>query len=91
VVNALLFNVIMPGNDNPESLLSGRELEILKLIAAGLHLSEIADKLFFSAKTISTHKANLMHKLGIKNNADLIRYAARQNLKAEVSKSAVIS
>ena len=84
MVNALLFNVIMPGNDNPESLLSDRELQILKLIATGLHLSEIADKLFLSAKTISTHKANLMRKLRIGNNADLIRYAAKQNLISEV-------
>ena len=43
---------------------------------------------FVPAKTVSTHKANLMRKLRIENNADLIRYAAMQNLTTEVRKTA---
>ena len=80
VVNALLFDTMVPESDDPTSFLSTRELQILKMITTGQHLGEIADKLFLSAKTVSTHKTNLMRKLGISNNADLIRFAVKHDL-----------
>jgi DNA-binding NarL/FixJ family response regulator len=43
-------------------------------------VSDIASRLHLSAKTISTHKARLMEKLGIDNNADLVHYAVRHRL-----------
>ncbi len=52
-----------------------RESQILSLMAEGLTLNAIADKLSISPKTVSTHKIRLMKKLNIDNNADLIRYA----------------
>jgi DNA-binding NarL/FixJ family response regulator len=54
--------------------LSQRELQVLELIVAGLRLGEIAERLHVSAKTVSTHKMRLMHKLRINNNADLVRF-----------------
>jgi DNA-binding NarL/FixJ family response regulator len=60
--------------------LSAREREVLALIVAGVRLGDIADRLCLSAKTVSTHKMNLMRKMGVDNNADLIRHALRNGL-----------
>lgn len=57
--------------------LSPREREVLKRLARGETNSEIARALFLSEKTVSTHKTNLMAKLGLENLADLVRYADR--------------
>jgi DNA-binding NarL/FixJ family response regulator len=62
--------------------LSKRELEIFMLLAQGLGVTEIAAKLFISSKTVSTHKARLMEKMGLKTNADLVRYALTNGLVA---------
>ncbi|HNJ76781.1 MAG TPA: response regulator transcription factor [Azospira sp.] len=79
LVDAMVFESPAAGGLPHESL-SERELQILKLIAAGLPLGRIADQLHLSPKTVSTYKMRLMDKLGIDNNADLIRYASRHEL-----------
>lgn len=79
LVEAMVFEAPATGRPPHESL-SERELQILKLIAAGLPLGRIADQLHLSPKTVSTYKMRLMDKLGIDNNADLIRYASRHEL-----------
>jgi DNA-binding NarL/FixJ family response regulator len=55
--------------------LTAREQEVLRLIVSGISLNQIAEQLHLSPKTVTTHKSNLMGKLGIRNNSDLIRYA----------------
>lgn len=60
--------------------LSDRELQVFRLIAAGYGINEIADRLSISNKTVSTHKANLMEKMGFESTVDLIRYAVANNL-----------
>ena len=55
--------------------LSAREREVLSRLAAGQSNSQIAHALFISEKTVSTHKANLMAKVGVTTLADLIRYS----------------
>ena len=65
------------GNAND---LSGREVEVLKLLCNQLTAKEIAEKLFLSQKTIETHKSNLLQKTGAKNIAGLIIFAAKHNL-----------
>lgn len=60
--------------------ISGRELEILQLVAQGLTTKQIADKLHLSFHTVMTHRKNMMNKLGIKNTAGLIIYAVKENL-----------
>jgi DNA-binding NarL/FixJ family response regulator len=60
--------------------LSPRELQILELIAGGMALGDIADRLHLSPKTVSTHKMRLMHKLNLENNAELLKYAVRHGL-----------
>ncbi|MBS4020525.1 MAG: response regulator transcription factor [Dechloromonas sp.] len=64
----------------PHAVLSDREYEVLQLLNRGLSLTEIGSKLFVSAKTVSTHKARMMQKLGIDNNADLVRYALKHGM-----------
>jgi DNA-binding NarL/FixJ family response regulator len=64
----------------PHEQLSERELQILKLFAKGHGINEIAEELYISNKTVSTHKARLMQKMGFSSNAELVRYAADHNL-----------
>ncbi|TGE27359.1 response regulator [Hymenobacter metallicola] len=62
------------------SELSGRELEVLQLIAEGLTNAEIADKLFTSKRTIETHRQNIIEKTQVKNTAALIKFAVNNGL-----------
>ena len=64
----------------PHETLSQRERQIFKLIAQGVSLNQIAEQLHLSPKTVTTHKTHLMEKLGIANNAELIRYAIEHKL-----------
>lgn len=71
----------MPGSDRPpHSALTDREFEVFRRLVAGSSVTEIAAALNLSVKTVSTHKANLMQKLGVTNQADLVRYAIRHGL-----------
>ena len=60
--------------------LTDREVEIVKLIAEGLTTKDIAEKLFLSFHTISTHRKNIFRKAGITNSSELVRYAVRRGL-----------
>lgn len=60
--------------------LTTRENEVLKLIASGRSNQETADTLFISIKTVETHKANILGKLGLKNMAELIKYAIKNDI-----------
>lgn len=64
----------------PHDSLSDREYQVMRLIAEGKKVKEIAAELLLSAKTISTYKARIMEKMRFKNNADLIRYAMENKL-----------
>ena len=60
--------------------LTGREQEILRLLAEGLSSREIAEKLFISPKTVENHRANIMNKLDLHSTLELVRYAAKLGL-----------
>jgi DNA-binding NarL/FixJ family response regulator len=60
--------------------ISGREAEIIRLVAEGLTNKEIADRLFLSAHTVTTHRKNIMGKLGVNNTAGLVLFAIRNNI-----------
>jgi len=64
----------------PHQSLSDREFDVMRRLAAGESVSEIASALSLSVKTVSTHKANLMAKLGLSNPTELVRYALRHGL-----------
>jgi len=61
-------------------LLSDREFDVMKLLAAGKSVSEIADVLSLSVTTISTYRARIMTKMNLKTNSDLTKYAIESNL-----------
>jgi DNA-binding NarL/FixJ family response regulator len=67
-------------NDEPFSLLSGREREVLHLIAEGLSAKEVASELSISTKTVEAHRTSLMRKLGVRKATELVRYALRHGL-----------
>ena len=64
----------------PHEKLSDRELQVLRMIAAGKPLIDIAGGLFLSVKTISTYRSRILEKLNMYSNADLIRYAIQKQL-----------
>lgn len=64
--------------------LTTRELEVLSVIANGKSNREVANELFISIKTVETHKSHILEKLGLKNVAQLVRYAIKNNLISDV-------
>lgn len=67
-------------NNTSGSHLTTREIEIIQYIADGLTNHEIAEKLFLSTSTVDTHRKNILAKLGLKNSAALVKYAAENKL-----------
>jgi DNA-binding NarL/FixJ family response regulator len=60
--------------------LTERENEVLAWLASGKGNKEIADGLFISVKTVDSHRSHILEKLGLRNNAELVRYAIKNNL-----------
>ena len=64
----------------PQDLLTGREREIVTLIADSYTGKEIADRLVISENTVEGHRGNILHKLGLRDRVALTRYAIRRGL-----------
>jgi two-component system response regulator NreC len=64
----------------PYDTLSAREREVLQLTVEGHSGVEIAELLFISPRTVETHRANLMRKLGVRNQKELVRYAVQRGI-----------
>jgi DNA-binding NarL/FixJ family response regulator len=64
----------------PHTQLSDREYQVFRDIAAGLGVTEIGVRLNLSVKTVSTHKARIMQKMGFANTAELVQYAVKHQL-----------
>ncbi|MFF5565509.1 response regulator [Streptomyces sp. NPDC012623] len=82
-VTALIRNYldrVRQGDSLPDSAITPREEEILKLVAEGHTSKEIAGMLLISAKTVERHRANLLQKLGLRDRLELTRYAIRAGL-----------
>lgn len=82
-VSSVLAPVMLNGflqNEKSNKDLSGREREVLKLLAEGFSNKEIADCLMISIKTVETHRANIMRKNNFKNITELVLYAARNHI-----------
>ena len=67
-------------NLTPHEILSDREFQILQMIASGKTVTNIAEELALSVKTVSTYRARMLEKTGMQNNAELIRYAIENHL-----------
>jgi two-component system, NarL family, response regulator NreC len=83
ITGSLLFALTGPGpaaESGAFSTLSPREREVLQLLAEGKTSRDIASYLNISIKTVDTHKMNILHKLGLKTLAELVRYAIREGM-----------
>jgi two-component system response regulator NreC len=67
-------------NGRALDMLSDREKEVVSLVAKGYSNKEVAEQLVISIKTVESHKANVMDKLGLKTRPDLVRYAMKKGL-----------
>jgi DNA-binding NarL/FixJ family response regulator len=65
---------------DPFHTLTAREREVLQLTAEGLSGTEVSERLYISPRTVETHRANLMRKLGVRNQKELIRYALERKI-----------
>lgn len=81
VFSSTILNILRKKKNIPENTvetqisISKREQQVLDLVAQGMTSPQIGEKLFISVRTVQSHRANLMDKLGVKNSAELIRYA----------------
>ena len=64
----------------PHDSLSVREFDVMLMLSRGLPITEIAERLFLSPKTVSTYRARVLEKLGLNHNADIIRYVVENKL-----------
>lgn len=82
VAEKLAHDVLQGHRDDapPHSRLSDREYQIFQALVAGYSVTDIAQKLCLSVKTVSTHKTHVLEKMGCDSVADLVRYAVRHDL-----------
>ena len=76
----LVSEMERPSVGAPHERLSDREFEVLKALASGRTVSQIATDLALSVKTVSTHRTRILKKLGLTTTAELIRYAIQHRL-----------
>jgi DNA-binding NarL/FixJ family response regulator len=76
----LVESLTTPAPEAAHQKLSDRELQTLVMIASGKRLSDIAEQLMLSPKTVSVYRARVLEKLGLANNSELTVYAIRNKL-----------
>ena len=84
VAEQLAMGAMPDAQTLPHQSLSDREFEVFRQIVAGVSVTDIASALNLSVKTISTHKSNLMHKMGLNNPSELVRYALQHGLADDI-------
>lgn len=80
LAESLIFDLEKGTDKSPQEALSDREFEVMRLIASGKTVGQIADKLSLSVTTISTYRARILEKMGMKTNAELTHYAISNSL-----------
>lgn len=80
IAQALIEQLAAPDEGLPHEKLSDREFQVLKLIASGHRLSDIADTLSLSPKTVSVYRARILEKMNMGNNSELVHYAVKHGL-----------
>lgn len=80
IAQMLVESLTAPVTEQAHQKLSDRELQTLVMIASGKRLSDIADELTLSPKTVSVYRARVLEKLGLANNSELTVYAIRNGL-----------
>jgi DNA-binding NarL/FixJ family response regulator len=77
---ALMDEWLEKGSPEPDDPLTPRELEVVKLIAEAFTNRQIAETLKVSEKTVESHRANVLSKLGMRDRVEIVRYAIRRGL-----------
>ncbi|MGD1971619.1 MAG: response regulator transcription factor [Desulfobacterales bacterium] len=80
IAEKLAFQLDANFEEMPHEALSDREYQVLCTLASGKTVTEIADELSLSAKTVSTYRSRILEKMDMKNNAELIHYAVQNKL-----------
>jgi len=80
IAEMLVDNLSAPAAEDAHQKLSDRELQTLVMIASGKRLSDIAEQLLLSPKTVSVYRARVLEKLSLTNNSELTVYAIRNGL-----------
>jgi two-component system invasion response regulator UvrY len=80
IAQALIDQLAAPEDGMPHERLSDREFQVLKLIASGQRLSDIAETLSLSPKTVSVYRARILEKMNMGNNSELVHYAIKHGL-----------
>ena len=80
VAEQLLFQIDSDADQPLHASLSDREFQVMRLLAQGMSVTEIAEKLSLGVKTISTYRARLLDKMQMNSNAELARYALENDL-----------
>ncbi len=80
VAEMLATHLVTDTEGAPHELLSDREFQTMRLIASGKQLSQIADELALSPKTVSVYRARVLEKMQLKNNAEITHYAIKHGL-----------
>ncbi len=80
VIELLAKDVLRPTEALPHTLLSNREYEVFTRIVNGKTMTQIADELSLSIKTVSTHKSHILQKMNLGGQVDLVRYAIENHL-----------
>lgn len=80
MAQAIALHSSTGGAEHPHDNLSDREMSVFRELVAGRSVNEIADKFHISNKTVSTHKARMLEKLGANSTAELVRYAVDHGL-----------
>jgi len=80
VAEQIVFEATPSGDDLPHKELSNREFEVFSKLVSGKSITEIAAQLHLSAKTVSTHKTRILHKMSMSSLSELVQYAVAHNL-----------
>jgi DNA-binding NarL/FixJ family response regulator len=80
LAQTLIDQLAAPDDGPPHERLSDREFQVFKLMAAGRKLSEIAEALSLSPKTVSVYRARILDKMNMDNNSELVHYAVKNGL-----------
>lgn len=80
VAEKLAAQIDITTRSQPHETLSQREFQVFLLLASGKSVSEIADEISLSVKTVSTYRSRILEKMGLRTNAQLTRYAIDNHL-----------
>jgi DNA-binding NarL/FixJ family response regulator len=80
VIEELVMNLQPGRSQRPHEALSDREYQVLRMIASGLTVSQVALRLSLSVKTVSTYRARVLEKMNMKTTAELMHYGIQHNL-----------